>query len=364
MPYPDYNKSIVNLSASISSHFGAKPKHSRLDLPLQKKVVLLIVDGLGYDHVMEHSSFLRENVAGKLTSVLPSTTASAMTAFMTGLTPLEHGCTGWFVKLRELGMVVCPLRESAREGTPLFLDYDKLFKLEGIFDKVKCPSALIQPEKIIDTRFTEALAGKAKRLGSTGLKDHLLKTEKAASLRGRRLVFSYWDRFDEYCHRFGTKAVRTKRHFRSVEKGIRSLARRLKDTTLIVCSDHGQVDVKGVVRLEDHPKLSECLSAPLCGEPRFAYCYVRPDKVRQFRKETRKLKDKMMVFESGKLISYFGDGIEHPEFSHRIGDYVLVLKDNNVIFDRLLVEEEKELKGAHGGISSQEMFVPLVVMQT
>ena len=45
----------------------------------------------------------------------------------------------------------------------------------------------------------------------------------------------------------------------------------------------------------------------------------------------------------------------------RIGDYVLVMKDNYVLKDWVAGEDDDDFVAHHGGVSSQEMYVPLVV---
>ena len=46
----------------------------------------------------------------------------------------------------------------------------------------------------------------------------------------------------------------------------------------------------------------------------------------------------------------------------RVGDYVLVMKDNYVVEDSILGEKRPPHIGHHGGVSSGEMFVPLIVI--
>src|SRR6185369_12551102 len=70
-------------------------------------VVLLIIDGLGANYLARHGSGseLGRRRRRSLTSVFPSTTASAITTSYTGRTPLEHGLTGWYTYFGEAGCV-------------------------------------------------------------------------------------------------------------------------------------------------------------------------------------------------------------------------------------------------------------------
>jgi hypothetical protein len=53
-----------------------------------------------------------------MTSVFPSTTASAITAFMTGLAPAQHGLTGWHMHLDEIDQTLAILPLTPRDGPP------------------------------------------------------------------------------------------------------------------------------------------------------------------------------------------------------------------------------------------------------
>ena len=70
-------------------------------------------------------------------------------------------------------------------------------------------------------------------------------------------------------------------------------------------------------------------------------------------------RDKIFFFKfNGK--NYFGLGKPHPQLAQRIGDYVLLMKENYIIKDFLLGEEEHFSIGNHGGLSEDEMYVPLI----
>ncbi|HRE03150.1 MAG TPA: alkaline phosphatase family protein, partial [Ilumatobacteraceae bacterium] len=60
--------------------------------------VLLVVDGLGWDQLTERWALaptLASMEATTITTVAPSTTATALTSITTGLTPGEHGLIGY-----------------------------------------------------------------------------------------------------------------------------------------------------------------------------------------------------------------------------------------------------------------------------
>src|SRR4051794_33235984 len=118
---PDYEGgSLVNLVASVVASRGGKPLHKTLrnfSIPERAtNVVLLIIDGLGDNYLQRHAngSELARRRRTSLTSVFPSTTASAITTSYTGRTPLEHGLTGWFSYFSEAGCVSAPLPFRSR----------------------------------------------------------------------------------------------------------------------------------------------------------------------------------------------------------------------------------------------------------
>jgi hypothetical protein len=47
----------------------------------------------------------------------------------------------------------------------------------------------------------------------------------------------------------------------------------------------------------------------------------------------------------------------------RTGDYVLIMKENYVIKDKLLNEKTFNFIGNHGGTSEEEMFIPLIIIK-
>ena len=105
---------------------------------------------------------------------------------------------------------------------------------------------------------------------------------------------------------------------------------------------------------------------PLCGEPRTAFCYVRPALVEEFERYCLEvLGGKLDLIRSRELVEkgLFGLGEPHPRLDERIGDYTLLIRGNGVIRDWVPPEKLHLQLGVHGGLSPAELLVPLCVFQ-
>lgn len=356
--------SLPNLISTISTHFKQKSPYSSLKLlrghKLKKNILLIIVDGLGYNWLQKHGegSFLKKHCIGNLKSVFPSTTAAAMTCIHTGVPPQQHGLTGWFVNFRELGMIAAPLPFYARAGglDLTELDFDLLFTQQGLNIK---QSATVGPGFIRDSPFNKKVLGKTKFYGYTNARGFLLQTRKAA--RSSKYTLAYWPHFDGYCHHFGTHAKETIDHFFHVDEMISRIVKGLKNTTVLVAADHGMLDAK---RITLPSKIKECLAGPITGEGRAPYITVRSDKLKEFNKKKKLLTKYCTVHNSKDLINkhYFGLGKAHPELLYRAGTHTLIMKKNYLFFDRIVCDSSKQHIGVHGGVSEDEMLVPLILL--
>src|ERR671926_555287 len=118
---PDYaGASLVDLVAALVAARGGKARHTPLGDPKfdarVRNVVFLIIDGLGDNYLARHGkgSELARRRKRSLTSVFPSTTASAITTSYTACTPLEHALTGWFTYFAQAGCVSAALPFRSR----------------------------------------------------------------------------------------------------------------------------------------------------------------------------------------------------------------------------------------------------------
>ncbi len=141
--YPSYDGlSLVNLPASIchwlgAPTFGARPLADEILSALPGKyrhVILLVVDGLGLQQLEQLSQpgqpgapasgrfafwkrLLDQSVLAPITSIAPSTTASALTSLWTGQPAASHGIMGYEMFMKEYGVIANMITHSVATFT-------------------------------------------------------------------------------------------------------------------------------------------------------------------------------------------------------------------------------------------------------
>jgi hypothetical protein len=377
---PDYRGgSIVNLMASIVSARGGGSDHTPLrllpsdELAEATNLLLLVVDGLGARYLQRVSPDgpIARNLRGVITSVFPPTTAAAITTFLTGDAPQQHAVPGWFTYFRELGCVMTVLPGQPRYGGVPYgnakIDAGKLFGHQAIFDRVADRAIVVSPAHIARSDFNLAHLGRAELITFKTLPQMFAGALDALrSDRRRKLIYLYWPKLDSIGHEKGIESTAARAHLRLIEARLADFlaAAAGTDTIVLVTADHGQIDTVEAdrIQLADHPALARTLLLPLCGEPRAAFCYVRPDKVETFEHYCRdQLGDRLDLWRSRDLIEkgLFGTGEPHPRLHERVGDYCLLARGNHVIQDSLPFEKPHTQIGVHGGLSDAELMVPL-----
>lgn len=384
MNKPNYQDgNIVNLMSSIKKIFEKRSLYSPLknfniEKFKNKNIILIVVDGLGYNLLTKNfkNSFLATHTKKKLTSTFPSTTAVAMTALSLGVPAQQHGSTGWYTYLKELGTIVTPLPFTTRSGifdlSSLDIKYTDLFQMESFFKNLDVTSVVIKHQDYIHSKFSQATDEGPIPLPYTDFNGFIQKIKEGISINSnQKYIWAYWPLIDSLSHEFGTNSNEVSTHFKELDQGIEELRKSLKDsnTTIFLTADHGLIDTKDakkIILLKDHPKLLDTLALPLSGEPRVAYCYVRPNKVNIFKDYVNTvLKDACDLYKSEDLIkeNYFGLYKPNLKLKDRVGDYVLIMKDNYIIKDKVEGEEQRIFIGNHGGLSDEEFYVPLVVLK-
>ena len=379
MIMPDYcGGSIVNLMSSITHAFEAADElyPPLRALPAESltsgNIVLLVIDGLGHDNLITHcrDGALVRHLKDRITSVFPATTATAVTTFLTGMAPQQHGVTGWFTYFREIATVLAVLPYQPRHGSPVpKVPARTLLDHAPVFDRLKARSHVVAPNRILYSEFNAAHNGKAQLHGFGNLGQMFETIARIVRAPGERnYLYAYWPELDRLAHEHGIASGEALAHLAELDEAFGSFLADIRgtSTTVIVTADHGFIDARPdqAIELESHPQLARMLSLPLCGERRAAYCYVHAGERERFveyvaahLEEYADLKDSKCLIEAG----HFGLGPPHARLQERIGDYTLIMKDYSVIKDWLPGEPRYAQVGVHGGMCPQEMYVPLIV---
>jgi hypothetical protein len=379
---PDYRgASLLNLMASLAAACGAAPRHAPLAalpparLAEARNVVLVIVDGLGDALLARHAGGgeLHRRRLGSITSVFPSTTASAITTSYTGWAPLEHGLTGWFTYFGAAGCVGAPLpfvsRGDKRSLRARGLTPGRAFASGSLFDVLATRAIVVTPQSIVNSDYNLYHCGRAERRPYTSLEGFVAEAEAAVkSGDERKLVYAYWPDYDSTSHQHGRESPAALAQLAAFDRAFGELLERLAGTesVVIATADHGFIDSAPEESLElaDAPELCALLRYPLCGEPRVAYCYVQEGRIAEFMQRAADwLGERASVRPSRTLVDegWFGPGTPHPRLAERIGDVTLVMNGRYTIKDRTPGEARHRHIGNHGGTSEDEMRVPLVV---
>ena len=353
-----------------------------------RNLVLILADGVGADFIRRHSpgGFFSRHQVSTLTSVCPTTTAVAIPTVMTGLPPAVHGLTGWHVYLEEIDSVTAVLPLTVR-GIYLsrgsIIDPARLFTAPSLYRRMQRAAHVVTPATIADSPFSSIhshgatlhpyLPPARSWLDATPFarpkKDLFGTLNRLCHAPGPpQFIYGYWPDFDHAAHESGVDSPAAVAMFHEFESGLETLMAQLSgtDTTVILTADHGFIDSPSdrQVHLEDHVALGKLLAQPVCGERRLAYCYLKPGTRADFVDYIDTVfADRMAVWPREKLLDeqWFGPGPVHPNLAGRIGDYVLAMKDNWTLVDHVPGEKPLRLVGVHGGLSMQEMMVPLCV---
>lgn len=341
-------------------------------------VVLLVVDGLGWPayeaarHDLEALPRLaRDGAVAPITSVLPSTTATALTTLHLGAAPARHGLVAPYARLPEAGLTANLLRWRAADRTA---DLDERGVAVG--DVVGAPAlpevlaregvetAALTRGEYVDSPLSEVLYRGADVRGYEDLQGLAEGVPEAAGPGGADLVLAYWDGLDATGHLRGPDGDAWEAELARVDAAVEAVADDLDgEVLLMVTSDHGFVPTPKplALDLDDHPALREHLDGPPTGEVRWRFAETgEPAAVREYVDD--RLGHAVDVLDQGALLEAGVYGPEPPEEAvrARYGDLVLVPRGHRSIRVRYGDELPPHLDGHHGGPTAEEMLVPFV----
>lgn len=387
---------IANIPETAAKLFGAKTGRPLADEKLGRfsgteNVVLLLLDGFGAAQLKFArdtyglSSFDRlfsNALHVPITSIFPSTTSSAMASLHTGLTPQEHGIVGYTMFISQLGTISQMLRFSPiTGGRSLFdsgLDPGTFIDAQTIHERLAedgVSSKVYVPGHIVDSGLSRITYRGADVEPCFSFGDELIRARRNLERdRANTFHFVYYASPDTVSHGRGAYteefAAELESLFSLVERHFFSKLDRevAKKTTFLVSGDHGSVRIapESVVDVARHPDLALMLRMPPTGDSRASILNVKPDKLDAVKNYfAQKFPGEFELMESARMLSegYFGYGRVKDETPGRIGDLVAIPRFDNAIDNSALDARGEKVPGRHGGLSEEEMQVPLIATQ-
>jgi hypothetical protein len=166
-------------------------------------------------------------------------------------------------------------------------------------------------------------------------------------------------------HYHGVTSNEAKDVMKDIERNLKHLTSKLKDTLIVITADHGMVDTENVI-LNDYPDICDCFIRPPSLESRVVTFAIKNNRQVEFAKLFNKyfgtdfkLYTKAEFMASGLL----GSGTPHPKVDDFIADFVAISTSAKSLHYILNDIDKTKLIGEHAGISEQEMKIPLIFIE-
>jgi hypothetical protein len=351
---PDYGG--ASISGLVPALLGSHPAPWLPDCVAgARSVVLLVLDGFGWraiDAARARLPVLGGLEGGPITTVVPSTTAAALTSIASGLPPARHGMVGYRMLLG--GQVLDVLRWKVPEGRPP--EPANVTLVDRAFGGRDVPTVV--RAEFARSGFTESHMRGVRFVGwrtTATLVTHVARLVDA----GEPFVYAYYDGVDKVAHEYGITDGFFSAEMCSADRLVGDLLDALpSDAVLVITADHGQVQFERWVTMEPVSRLVRAYA----GDARLRYLYARPGNEGELLKAAcDAFGDVAWVFGRDQLIDEGWLGPEPPpgDVLSRIGDVTLAAK-GTVAFADPTHPHETRLRAGHGSLSPDEMLVPLL----
>lgn len=379
-------------SALPDDVFGQLPKR-------YQKVVFFFVDAFGwsfFERYAEQYDFLKtvlaEGVVSKLTSQFPSTTAAHVTCMHMGLNVGQSGVYEWNYYEPQVDSIISPLLFSyARDGLtrdtlkPAHVPAANFFPQHTFYQKLQekgVASHILQYQGYTPSTYSDIAFKGARVHPYNSIQEGLVYLSELLAVKTATptYYFLYFDRIDATCHHHGPNSkefAEAVHNFLMMMQELfyNKIRGNVQDTLLMLSADHGQTEVfpqttyyldQRIPNFERFIKRNrqEQLLVP-AGSARDMFLYLKEESFDEAIEVLQQhLAGKAEVHRTRDLLKQHFFGLQDPSevLLHRLGNAVILPYQNESVWWSNNGNPTMHFKGHHGGLTREEMEIPLLLL--
>ncbi len=378
---------------------SALPRDAFGHLPTRyNKVILFFVDAFGWRFFKQYAdkypflkTALRSGVVSKMTSQFPSTTAAHVTCMHTGQDVGQSGVYEWNYYEPLVDEMITPLlfafagdkeRDTLkRAGIPS----EAFFPRQTFYQQLQTrgiASYVFQSEAYTPSTYSDVVYKGAKLIPFKRLPEALANLVELVIADTAPIAYYllYYDKIDAICHTYGPNSHQFEEtvdvFLRMMDELFyKKLAGKVDQTLLVLTADHGQVEVdprrtcylnKQVANIDQYLQTNR-RGKPLvpAGSARDMFLHVKEERLGETVSLLQKhLAGRAEVYLSEQLVAqrFFGSSPPSKEFLTRVGNVVILPYQHETVWWYEGGKFEMHFQGHHGGLTPEEMEIPLLLL--
>ena len=296
-----------------------------------------------------------------------------LTSYATGLWPGSHGVPSWHLYLDEIDDIATIIhftrRGDDKDLGSLGLTPEQAYPAPPTAAGMAWSVFGVVPEEIADSPYSSYCRGHSPSYGYKGLEDAAAAVlKRLGESRGPSFTHLYIPHVDAASHEYGIAHDVTKQAIAAVDGLLSQIAARMPpNAAMVVSSDHGLLDMDAAAHeIEPDDDLLDHLEHEPWGTAPSVMLQVREDRAVEFEARFRERFGEhfyLLTDDEVLELELMGPGPVSPVTRRRMGNYMALSTGAPAIYYNYprTGEDVPPKVANHGGLTTDEMMVPLIV---